>query len=432
VVGGEDGNDYGHFFPFIEEQLASKFGAFVVHPEHRFYGVSQPIDPAIATTDDFKRLLTAKQAIADMLTIVQHFQEEFACSKDKSSPDYCPVMAVGGSYPGFISAIMRLHYSDIVDIGYASSAPLKLYSMEADPFGYMDVVTRTADQASAGCAEAVRSALDEVDEALRGSHKDGHLDIAHEKLNICAGSVPKYIKSGETLSEELMMVVSNSFADMNMFNYPPTKKTQLARACTEVFQNKSLNSYEKLAKFWMEFVDDVDTSLPCFDMTSQLPAGHKPTISGSDWSGVGTGLDGEAFDFHCCATLTPPVGFSKESMFPYRPWTLEWLTDHCVERFDVVPDPYKLNREFKFDDLVGQGATRILFTNGMNDLWHVGCHLESLSEDLPVINMINGAHHSDLHYSDDMGLDTPDVTEAHAKITNVLTGWLNEIKGTEF
>lgn len=100
VVGGEDGNDYGHFFPFIEEQLASKYGAFVVHPEHRFYGISQPIDPSVATTDDLKRLLTAKQAIADMLSIVQFFQEQFGCSKDKTSSDYCPVMAVGGSYPG--------------------------------------------------------------------------------------------------------------------------------------------------------------------------------------------------------------------------------------------------------------------------------------------------------------------------------------------
>lgn len=328
---------------------------------------------------------------------------------------------------------MRLHYPEIVDIGYASSAPLKLYSMEADQFGYFDVVTRTAEQASPGCADAVRSTLAEVDETLRATtfNDDKFLDVAHNQLNICPGTIPNYIQSSDTLSEELMMVISNNFADMNMFNYPPTEPTDLSRACTEIFQDTSLNSFEKLAKFWQR-AEDVDLSLSCFDMTSQLQTGRNPSISGSDWSGVGTGHDGEIFDFHCCATLTPPVGFSKESMFPYRPWTLEWLTQHCMDRFDVIPDPYKLNKEFKFNDLVGQGATKILFTNGLNDLWSAAGFLEPLSEDLPVVIMKNGAHHSDLTYSDDMGRDTPDVTEAHAKITNIITGWLNEIKGKEF
>ena len=96
VVGGEDANDDGFFYPFVEEHLAGKFGAFVVFPEHRFYGVSQPVDPAVATTDDLKHLFTANQAILDMLSIVQSYQQQLGCSTDKSSPEYCPVISVGG------------------------------------------------------------------------------------------------------------------------------------------------------------------------------------------------------------------------------------------------------------------------------------------------------------------------------------------------
>ncbi|CAB9503777.1 Lysosomal Pro-X carboxypeptidase [Seminavis robusta] len=427
VVGGEDGNDYGFFYRFIEEHLAQLFGAFVLHPEHRFYGISQPVDPAVATTNDLKQYFTVQQAIRDMLTIVQYYQEVFGCSMDKSSPEYCPVISVGGSYPGFLSAIMRLHFSDVVDIGYASSAPLLLYAMEADQFGYFDVVTRTSEQASPGCADAVQSTLFEVDAALRETSE--FLDLAHDKLNICPGSVPSYITSSAMLSEELMLIIGPAFADMNMFNYPPDETTDLAMACSGLFQDDSLDSFEKLAKFWTLYLDEnIDPSLPCFDMSSQLPLGPNATISASDWSGVGTGHDGEMFDFHCCATLTPAVGFSKDSMFPYRKWTLDWLTQHCMDRFDVVPDPLKLVREYKFDDLVGQGATRILFTNGMNDLWSAGSHLESLSESLPVINMPNGAHHSELRYTNDDNKDTEDVRQAHEEITSLLTRWLKEIK----
>ena len=115
-------------------------------------------------------------------------------------------------------------------------------------------------------------------------------------------------------------------------------------------------------------------------------------------------------------------------MFPYREWTLEWLTEHCLDRFDVTPDPYKLVKEYHFDDLVGQGATKILFTNGLNDLWSAGSYLEALSKDLPVVNMNLGAHHSELRYTNEYNKDTEDVRRGHEEITRILSEWLDEIK----
>lgn len=111
-------------------------------------------------------------------------------------------------------------------------------------------------------------------------------------------------------------------------------------------------------------------------------------------------------------------------MFPYRKWTLEWLTDHCLDRFDVMPDPLKLVQDYKFNDLVAQGASKILFTNGMNDLWSMGSYLESLSDSILVVNMKNGAHHSELSHMN----ETEDVVQGQAEITEILEGWLDEIK----
>ena len=73
-------------------------------------------------------------------------------------------------------------------------------------------------------------------------------------------------------------------------------------------------------------------------------------------------------------------------------------------KIDVVPDPMKLVNEFKFEGLVGQGASKILFTNGLNDLWHIGSYLESLSDSILSIIMPNGAHQSESHYTNEDGV----------------------------
>jgi hypothetical protein len=83
-------------------------------------------------------------------------------------------------------------------------------------------------------------------------------------------------------------------------------------------------------------------------------------------------------------------------------------------------------------------VTRLLFTNGMNDAWTVGCitnHTMStavlgapLSDSSRVINMVNGAHHSDLTHTGPSDLDTADVKQAHADIANQIGLWLDEIR----
>eukprot|EP00978_Attheya_sp_CCMP212_P046764 scaffold410464_cov20-Attheya_sp.AAC.1 len=85
-------------------------------------------------------------------------------------------------------------------------------------------------------------------------------------------------------------------------------------------------------------------------------------------------------------------------MFPYREWTLDWLTEHCQSRFEVTPEPNTLVNQWGFDDLVGNGGSRLLFTNGLNDMWSAGSYTTNLSDSIVAINFPNGAHHSDLNH----------------------------------
>ena len=114
------------------------------------------MDALLLSKDDLKKYHTATQAMKDFLAIAIDYQERLGCSKDKTSNHYCPVISVGGSYPGFLSAVLRLHYPDVIDISYASSAPLLLYSMDANQFGYMEKVTDVTDIASPGHKAAQR------------------------------------------------------------------------------------------------------------------------------------------------------------------------------------------------------------------------------------------------------------------------------------
>jgi hypothetical protein len=75
---------------------------------------------------------------------------------DRSSVDYCPLVTIGASYPGFLSAMFRLLHSDVVDMAYASSAPLLMYAQVTDNREYYDIDTRAADWSSPGCARAVK------------------------------------------------------------------------------------------------------------------------------------------------------------------------------------------------------------------------------------------------------------------------------------
>eukprot|EP00966_Prymnesium_polylepis_P148312 3426147-Prymnesium_polylepis.1 len=95
--------------------------------------------------------------------------------------------------------------------------------------------------------------------------------------------------------------------------------------------------------------------------------------------------------------------------------------------YALMPSPSH-GRAGGFDaaGLVQQGATRIIFTNGLNDGWSAGGFLTDVSPeaDLLTLNMENGAHHSDLSHSPPGPQDTPDVVAARAKATGILARWI--------
>ena len=213
IMGGEDILELPMLYPWVNTGLAKEFGAFVVNPEHRFYGDSQPVkDP---TNEELVKYMTPDQALLDAINLIQAIREALGCSFDKSSKDYCPVITFGGSYPGFLSAMMRFRFPEIVDISYAASAPLDLYAQTVAPEAYFDKVTEVAELAVPGCADAVRDAMFEArDELLEQYTSVKH---AAKATGFCAKTFPDYMQDiPEFISETITYLVPAVFADFNV------------------------------------------------------------------------------------------------------------------------------------------------------------------------------------------------------------------------
>ena len=113
IVGGEGAipPSMGLFYPYVVDVLAPMMGALVLEPEHRFYGESRPSTTSLT-------LLSPQQALADTVRLVRTIQAARNCSTQRQSTRYCPVFCMGGSYPGFLSAMLRLRYPAVFDGAY--------------------------------------------------------------------------------------------------------------------------------------------------------------------------------------------------------------------------------------------------------------------------------------------------------------------------
>ena len=320
-----------------------------------------------------------------------------------------------------------------------ASAPLAYYAQQVAWPAYYKLITKSADRSYKGCAAALRTAFEPL--------ATGTFAELVRELGLCE-PLPAYISRGgvDLLRDEVAMVLQYTFAGLNMANYPPSNATALHGACAAVVARPSLATLGLLLRQYASTAvrrgggrrptsltaaalegAGASESARCFEMASQLPAGINATISSADWSGVGVGTDGESWDYQTCTVLVEAIGTNNVTdAFPPRPWSSTWLEAHCRARFGVAPRPTELAEAWGFapERLVGAGASRIIFTNGLNDGWSVGSVTSSQSSSLIALNMPNGAHHSDLSHEPPSPADTPDVVAVRAKGLALIQHWL--------
>ncbi|KAL3918899.1 MAG: hypothetical protein SGILL_004026 [Bacillariaceae sp.] len=423
VLGGEDPMD-NLITAFAYITMAKKFGATTIGVEHRYFGDSYPVKDY--TNEDLIKLMTPEQAVEDFAYAAEWYREKLGCSSDKTSKDYCPIITVAGSYPGFLSAMLRIIHPEIVDIAYATSAPLHLYSHGVDPKTYYDYVTMVADAAVPGCAAAVKQATQEFHDWATTPGET--IQEKADAIKICRNGIPKYIAESDSLElfwTEVNEIVTAHFAEANMGYYPPGPEAELQKSC-RVFLDEGATMQEKIGN--MLTVRDEWKEKGCFDMYSELPVGKNARISASDWSGMGDGIKAYMWEFLSCQLL-PELTQSDESMFYPREWTLKWTGDHCKMRFGMDVDPDRLRNYFGFEDLTG--VDHLLFVNNIADGWSsASVTVPPPNSGIEVVNVLDGAHCSDFR-GPGKDFDTPAMKAGHKKIEETIGRWLKEIKAEQ-
>lgn len=96
--------------------MAQRLQGIVITLEHRFYGKSLPFGNKSYTVESM-RLLNSEQALKDLAYFTEQIKIQKLHRIDKS-----PWIAVGGSYPGALSAWYRYKYPHLTIGALASSA----------------------------------------------------------------------------------------------------------------------------------------------------------------------------------------------------------------------------------------------------------------------------------------------------------------------
>eukprot|EP00547_Thalassionema_nitzschioides_P016045 CAMPEP_0194232832 /NCGR_PEP_ID=MMETSP0158-20130606/1045_1 /TAXON_ID=33649 /ORGANISM="Thalassionema nitzschioides, Strain L26-B" /LENGTH=578 /DNA_ID=CAMNT_0038965647 /DNA_START=8 /DNA_END=1744 /DNA_ORIENTATION=+ len=419
IVGGAADNI---LYPFVSEGLAKEFGGMVLQTEHRFYGESQPVgeDPTNEQLNDY---LSPEQAMADAVEIIQHVQAKAQCAIDRSSPDYCPVITIGAShYLGFLSALMRLYYPNVVDIAYASSAPLLMdHEGGVNTNAYLEKVSKVADKAVPGCSKATHDTLQQLNDWVLNARQSGNLDKIARRLGICPNGIPLDITSREILNEELVMIVAAKYAQSNQNYYPPSENSDLVKTCQIFKQSEATTAHERYATF-LKSSREADEQ--CFNANSVLADGRHTALFDVDWHGE----DGRRiWEFQQCRDWMIPVGSSTSMFYQQKAWNSSSWIEHCQEQFGVTPTP-RLQNLWNELHANSNFAKKLLFTNGMNDGWSAASKLYNGTDDEGVItlNFPNGAHHSELQSEWPLSYDTADISKGFEQITTILQTWISQ------
>ena len=418
-VGPSKGVLYG-----MAHDLAEQHGGLMAIAEHRFYGESLPFGPnnSFVASADRIGLLTIEQSMADYSLIIKSILEEYGIRE-------APVVALGGSYSGKLSAYMRLKYPFLISMALASSAPIFLDSVGlTSQYAYYEVVERATTKVRPKCPAAVKAAFT----AYRATTSP---TTRKEALGLCS-TVP----AAEFGWDELEFYIVQYFATMAMFNYPPSS-SGLARACDHVLGVSTINNTDAsiAANSMIGFKRLLAALRPanatCFDLDSHAPgtvpkgggfAGSNGSVACSDWSGCGPSI---SWDYQACTQVTQPLGVhANSSMFLEHPWSEEWMTQHCMRRFGVQPSFEHLRDTMGLDDLARwPQPSRVIFSNGLQDPWSAGGVLKNVTETMVAITIENGAHHQDLNGGASPN-DTPDMLDARAQERAIISDWLKDIR----
>jgi len=381
---------------FILNEKAAEYKALMVSVEHRFYGLSIPGDGTLSLKN--LNLLSADQALADFAVFIEFIKEKYNATDSK-------IVTFGGSYSGSLSAWMRQKYPNLVDIAYASSAPVQA---QLDFPEYFQVVTQSVGKV---CATRIGEAFKVVDELLKTNKSKLVADF-----NVCSPLETELDEAtfAESLSDAVAGVVQYS-GDNNGFgrfwnisfmcDMIGTKGDAYQAYVQYVLYYNKIMGGECMSCNYTEGVEQLKNIDPKSEVASSrswfyqtcVEYGYYQTIESSD------------------------VPFSQRV-------NLDLFLSMCKDVYGI--DKANPGKSVNYTNMYYGGrdvrSDKIVFLNGSVDPWHaLGLISDTPKPDEMPVCYINGtAHCADLYSSSPNDLDS--LKQARIKAWKYMDTWIKE------
>lgn len=383
-------------------EVARSHGAKVLWLEHRFFGQSIPFGAdAFLARSDRVGLLSLEQSLADYAAIIRLHKREG------------PVLTFGGSLSGTIAAILRIQYPALVDMAFASSAPILGVDGVADQFAWRKRMTDNfvvlGDKDCPGHVRRGFAAFAALSAGDAAAAKE-----AARQLQVAFRTCEK-----NPTKKQLQLLYHASWAELERlgnFVYP-ANASGIPRACERMAQASSPEVFARL----LNMDGTGSASGKCLNLTS---------LEGRSNAGAHIGL---GWSYLACTEVVHPIGAnSKTDMFPAYNWSVEALSQTCQHSWRVTPDASYIRHKIAVG-IQGFGESarvmkssavpgKILFTWGEFDPWGTMVPKEGWADDVKVIHVPGGSHCSDLESA--RLHDTAEMKDARRQIASVLAEWL--------
>uniref|UniRef100_A0A0G4GJV5 Uncharacterized protein n=1 Tax=Chromera velia CCMP2878 TaxID=1169474 RepID=A0A0G4GJV5_9ALVE len=441
---------------FATHRLRDEFKGLVVFAEHRYFGKSWPFHDQKTS---FKMLnlgfLAVEQVLEDFAKLIVHLK------KDVMKNPSAPVIALGGSYGGMLSAWFRLKYPGVVTAALAASAPVLQYAGMTGQYEWNKKVTD--DFKKRGCADELKTALSDLQSVVSKTSESqkAFLDAVNEGFDLCEKEGVR-AKEGTDVQRLIDWLVEG-FGELAMVDYPypatflgplsawPTKalcsafngpqdsgrgeeeRGGVSGSLRAMLRSSSEASVAGRSKGQQreEGTEEEEDKSP-----EEMQGNWAKVLEGLRRAGlVGEGeclddsyssetdvLGDAGWDYLSCTSQILPIGSNGETdMFPRSDFSLDAVTKECWSKFRTRSDPYWA---WRYTGKEWSSCSQVIFSNGDLDPWSTGGFLESPSPDCPSILIADGAHHLDLRDPNDA--DPPSVVEAREREVELLRGWVEE------
>ncbi|XP_023595892.1 putative serine protease K12H4.7 [Trichechus manatus latirostris] len=352
--------------------------------------------------------LSSRQAMADIVNFRTKVAKKMGLTKNKW-------VVFGGSYGGSLAVWSRIKHPDLFAAAAGSSAPILA---KANFYEYFEGVQRSLGTHNSECLKAVKEAFDQVVEMLK-------LPKYYSKLEsdfmLCKKLKLNSVMDTSLLLNRLIMFVTVTVQyNINAKNNKGNQVLIRIKEFCDIMTNSSLGSpYYRFVRIIHSVVKEeylcclatnYDDKLKSFSDSSIDY--HNPT-KGRQWF------------YQSCTEF----GFFKTTDSMNQPFTglpLSYYVQQCSDLFGPEFNYDKLNTGVMSTNEYYGGfsvrGSKIIFSNGSFDPWHILGITKDISEDLLAVFIKGEGHCSDLTARRDT--DSAELIQAREKIFHILQKWL--------